>query len=737
MDRPFTILIPVHNEAENIGPLHDEITRELARRPHRVIVVDDGSTDATAAELARLAPDWTVVRTARAGKSRALQIGIEKVDTDRVVMMDGDLQDDTSAVPALLAEVDAGADCAVGCRARRRDGWLVKRFPSFFFNLFLSLLFGFRFLDINTGLKAFRTDTLRRVHWFENCHRFLPLLVFRLGGRVTHLPTVHRPRVAGTAKFNSPLRFLGGFMQGLLLRLGWNDPAPARLRLWRMLPILVALTIGAGLLHWVRHDWYYPQNDAPAFVPPMLGRATDGQLVSDFQSTARQWDPLGRQTGHGFAHTLVTGSLVPPAHRAVHAALAVQITIGLLLFCALLDRVHPRRSAMISLLHAAAVGTAAMALEKLIGRPEIMVFLVATIGLWLQFSLAAPGRALAAGATLATLAVTSPLSALFAGLAWLGSLAWLPPKERPGMTFLLATLATVIALAGWFAWYPYGVSEWVAGNLRHAAVSVLPESNFNRLDWFIKPTSGLRGLLVAGLAVTAISWGWRERLRLNRPALAAACAVAWLLALWYFAIRQGFAAYNADWMAALAPLGLFPACASISDGGLRRTAWIATALLCVQGSVLLGREQLIRTASWRDGPTPEEIIETIAPLRAETNASTGFISSQFMQLFDDLRGLTRLYRQLENLPPPDKAAFILISQADIRRPEPPDLPGWRLVRDRFQRGPARLGEVDIVPLPRGLQYALYLPEASVSLEALSARLAQPQATGSDNAESSQ
>jgi dolichol-phosphate mannosyltransferase len=219
----FTLLIPVRNEAENVGPLHDEITRLLAGQDYGVVVINDGSTDETAARLAEH-PGWHVISTPPQGKSRALEAGLAQVTTGIVVTLDGDLQDDTAAIPDLVAEVEHGAACAVGCRVRRDDHWLMKRLPSRCFNLFIQAVFGRHFHDVNSGLKAFQVSALRRIRWFDGCHRFLPLLIWRAGGRVVEWPTVHRPRRRGVGKFNSPLRGVVAVGQALLIAAGYYDP---------------------------------------------------------------------------------------------------------------------------------------------------------------------------------------------------------------------------------------------------------------------------------------------------------------------------------------------------------------------------------------------------------------------------------------------------------------------------------------------------------------------------------
>jgi hypothetical protein len=120
--------------------------------------------------------------------------------------------------------VENGAACAVGCRVQRQDRWLTKKLPSRCFNGFIRVIFGRQFHDVNSGLKAFQVSALRRIRWFDGCHRFLPLLIWRAKGRVVERPTTHRARQRGAGKFNSPLRGFVGAGQILLIAAGYYDP---------------------------------------------------------------------------------------------------------------------------------------------------------------------------------------------------------------------------------------------------------------------------------------------------------------------------------------------------------------------------------------------------------------------------------------------------------------------------------------------------------------------------------
>ncbi|MEY4487945.1 MAG: hypothetical protein RIQ79_453 [Verrucomicrobiota bacterium] len=732
----FTVLIPVHNEADNIALLHEELARELTGRDYAVVVVNDGSTDTTAAELARHAPEWTVLTTGRMGKTRALQLGLRHVATDRVVMMDGDLQDDTAAIPALLGDLDAGegADCAVGCRARRRDGWLIKRFPSLFFNLWISLLFGFRFYDINTGLKAFRTDAFRRFVWFEHCHRFFPLLVFRAGGVVVQRPVHHRARNAGQAKFNSPLRFLGGFSQALLLFLGWRSPVPPGPRLVGLLPAATALLIGATFFYWAAQGWYFANYDAVAFVPHMLRYAVDGELINTYATTARLWDPLGlgRQVGHGFLPSIFTGALAPsPTYQSIHYVLAGQAALGLLAYARLLARLASgsrlRGPAGITL-QCLAVASAGLALKVLEGRPEPFVFLVTALAAWCFISLGPLGRLVTAGLALSILGVSHPIAALLAGFIFLGYLAADFSGGRSWRAWLAAAAVTVGGLACWFSLYPYSTPDWVRGHLVHAHGSIGSLPSISLVPWLVAPSHGLRGLLFFVTLTAVFAWLWSNRTRLAHPFALLVTVAGFLSLVWYFALRQGFPVYNIDW---LTPFGLVVVL--LLWGRARDLRPCVTAglvlLLCGPLGSFAG-EQVVRSRRLSAGPSAAEVRAIIETARSELPGRGVILSRQFFQLTDTGDGYLHAAKSYKGERVPSQA-LLLLAQAELRCSSPPPAyPGWSLLHHTFDKASGAQAS-------RGLQYALYLADEVPPPPALTALLTRLQAGKSENKASNQ
>ena len=133
----LSVVIPVYNEAENVSPLLEELEGVLDRLgvASELIVIDDGSTDGTAAELEawkRRLPSLRVVPLARNfGQTAALSAGFDHARGRWVVTLDGDRQNDPADIPRLLERCRAeGLDVLSGWRKERKDPWLSRRVPS-------------------------------------------------------------------------------------------------------------------------------------------------------------------------------------------------------------------------------------------------------------------------------------------------------------------------------------------------------------------------------------------------------------------------------------------------------------------------------------------------------------------------------------------------------------------------------------------------------------------------------
>ena len=203
----ISVVIPAHNEAGNLAPLLDEIAAAMPEgRSYEVVVVDDGSTDGTVAELEAAQAVHATLRVLRhasaAGQSRALVTGIHHAGGALIMTMDGDGQNDPADIPALLlahAEVQSPA-LVVGHRRNRKDSWS-KRYTSWVARDIRRLLLGDGIPDSGCSLKVFDRATFLTLPQFNHMHRFLTVLWQRAGGETVSVTVNHRPRTQGVSKY--------------------------------------------------------------------------------------------------------------------------------------------------------------------------------------------------------------------------------------------------------------------------------------------------------------------------------------------------------------------------------------------------------------------------------------------------------------------------------------------------------------------------------------------------------
>jgi dolichol-phosphate mannosyltransferase len=170
--------------------------------------VDDGSSDATVAEISRLAARMPQVRllrhTRNCGQSAAIRTGVRAARATWIATLDGDGQNNPTDIPGMWrlarqASVDPPI-LIVGHREKRRDSWS-KRWASGVANAVRGRLLGDRTPDTGCGLKLFPRALFLDLPYFDHMHRFLPALVLREGGTVRSVPVNHRPRRRGKSKY--------------------------------------------------------------------------------------------------------------------------------------------------------------------------------------------------------------------------------------------------------------------------------------------------------------------------------------------------------------------------------------------------------------------------------------------------------------------------------------------------------------------------------------------------------
>ena len=218
----LTVVLPVHNERDNLASVVAELERTLAGVPHEIVAVDDASTDGSAAELERLAASDARLRVVtlarRAGQSGALARGFDVATGDLVATMDADGQNDPADLSLLLdaLERDPELDAAVGYRVGRAGPW--RLIQSRIANAARNWITGDHVRDTGCALKVFRRSALADVPRFDGMHRFLPTLVRHQGGRVIELPVSDHPRRYGVSKYGMWQRLWRGIRDAFGVR---------------------------------------------------------------------------------------------------------------------------------------------------------------------------------------------------------------------------------------------------------------------------------------------------------------------------------------------------------------------------------------------------------------------------------------------------------------------------------------------------------------------------------------
>ena len=218
-----SIIVPVFNEAENLGALSEEFEELMAGQDamsFEVVFVDDGSTDGSLEQMRRLASKdsrYLVVRHDRnAGQSAALVSGFAVASGDIIVTLDADLQNPPGEIPKLLAALE-DYDLVSGVRVTRHDNWAVRSAGKVA-NRVRGWVLHDGVRDVGCALKAYRRQLLVELPAFNGLHRFLPALLKARGARIVEIPVDHRPRLHGHSNYSIHGRLWRGIIDLLGVR---------------------------------------------------------------------------------------------------------------------------------------------------------------------------------------------------------------------------------------------------------------------------------------------------------------------------------------------------------------------------------------------------------------------------------------------------------------------------------------------------------------------------------------
>jgi dolichol-phosphate mannosyltransferase len=251
----LSVVIPAHNEEGSIASTVRSVATRLRDEgiEHELIVVDDASTDGTAAVVAQLAEEDPAVRYVRSpyrsGFGFAVRAGLDSYGGDAVAIMMADLSDDPDDLVAYYRLLAAGYDCAFGSRFIR--GGRVVDYPrpklviNRVVNLAIRLLFGHGYNDTTNAFKAYRREVIETVQPLLS-HHFnltveLPLKAVVRGHSYAIVPIRWANRTTGTSKLR--LQEMGSrylfivlmvFLEHHLSRGDYRRPGlPAARRRWR------------------------------------------------------------------------------------------------------------------------------------------------------------------------------------------------------------------------------------------------------------------------------------------------------------------------------------------------------------------------------------------------------------------------------------------------------------------------------------------------------------------------
>ncbi len=301
----LSVVVSVYNERENVRRLLELFDEHLCGIDHEVVLVDDGSTDGTLQVLQGAGrANLRVIEFMRNfGQSSALAAGIDHARGEYICIMDGDLQNDPSDIPGMLALAEEGGwDVVAGMRANRQDALLSRKLPSRIANALIRRTTNVRIQDYGCTLKVFKSGIAKNLGLYGELHRFIPVLASLQGARITQVEVRHHRREHGASKYGigrtvrvlsdlmtmvffkrylqRPMHLFGGaglavFALGLLIDgyllalkvLGHDIGGKPLLLLGILLTIagLQVITVGI-LLEVIMRTYYESQNKKPYYI---------------------------------------------------------------------------------------------------------------------------------------------------------------------------------------------------------------------------------------------------------------------------------------------------------------------------------------------------------------------------------------------------------------------------------------------------------------------------------------
>jgi glycosyltransferase involved in cell wall biosynthesis len=192
------------NEEDNVKPLFKAVREALDGIDYELILVDDGSSDETISRMKAQADSRTkiVVFKRNYGQTTAMAAGIDVAEGELIATIDGDLQNDPSDIPMMIKLLEEGSwDVVAGKRAKRQDGFILRKLPSKLANKLIRKLTGVYISDYGCTLKVFKSSVAKNLELYGELHRFIPVLATLNGAKITEVDVKHHARMHGESKY--------------------------------------------------------------------------------------------------------------------------------------------------------------------------------------------------------------------------------------------------------------------------------------------------------------------------------------------------------------------------------------------------------------------------------------------------------------------------------------------------------------------------------------------------------